>query len=667
VITSWNRGAQKIFGYTAAETIGRPVTILMPPEQIDEEPGILRRIRSGESIDHYETIRMRKDGSRLHISLTVSPIRDARGRIVGASKIARDITERKQNEAELAAHARRAGLLSEMAAQLLLADSPRTLQAAIFHGLAREMGAEIYFHHVPSSDARTLLLESSGGCDETLRAGFAAIPVGIHAVDGDAAPEPSPVLAGEVDPADLAARLSARVPAIRGVASHALKTGERLLGTLVFASTTRDRFADTEVRFMQTVCDLVAASVERARLLSELRQARDVAEAASRAKDDFLATLSHELRTPLNPVLLLASDAAEDASLPANVRADFATIQKNVELEARLIDDLLDVTRITRGKLALEKRLYDAHAILRDAISIVQGDADQKEIELTWNLAASKHVIVGDAVRLQQVFWNVLKNALKFTPPGGRVAVETRVIEEPARLCVTVEDSGIGMTRDELERVFEAFAQGEHAASASTHRFGGLGLGLAISRALIQIHGGVIRAESRGRGKGSTFFIELPLHGNAFRGDVPGVSGPRLLEEEEVKEQSSDDRARESILLVDDHESTRHTLMRLLERRGYSVKAVATMAQARAVIGQHEFDLLISDIGLPDGSGNDLMRDVRQKHPRMRGIALSGHGAETDIARTGAAGFAMHLTKPVRIEELDRVLTRLRGMDRTDS
>jgi PAS domain S-box-containing protein len=239
-------------------------------------------------------------------------------------------------------------------------------------------------------------------------------------------------------------------------------------------------------------------------------EARDRALAASKAKDNFLAALSHELRTPLTPVLLLASEEAINPRLLPAVRADFEMIAKNVALEARLIDDLLDLTRITRGKLVLDHRPADIHVILNDALATVQPDFTEKQIDLQVVLAAPRHRLQGDPVRLQQVFWNVLKNAAKFTPRGGRVTVDSHGIDRN-RLLVRVTDSGIGLTQLELGRIFEAFSQGDHAETAAAHQFGGLGLGLAISERLVQLHGGAIRASSPGRGRGATFEIELPI------------------------------------------------------------------------------------------------------------------------------------------------------------
>lgn len=261
------------------------------------------------------------------------------------------------------------------------------------------------------------------------------------------------------------------------------------------------------------VVGLVAVTTditERKRVEHEAVLARDRAVAASRAKDDFLAKLSHELRTPLNPVLLLSSDAANNPDLPAEVRADFEMIAKNVELEARLIDDLLDLTRITRGKLVFEMRPVDMHTLLDEAIAMVQADLREKKIVLTAQLEAAQHRVMGDDVRLKQILWNILKNAVKFTPAGGAIVVQTGPGPDVARLRIRITDTGIGMTAEEVGRIFEAFSQGDHANHGS-HQFGGLGLGLAISRMLVERHAGSIRALSPGRNRGTTFEIDLPI------------------------------------------------------------------------------------------------------------------------------------------------------------
>ena len=261
----------------------------------------------------------------------------------------------------------------------------------------------------------------------------------------------------------------------------------------------------------QKVVCLVVTDLSAQKQNEELRMAKEVAEKANTAKDAFLAALSHELRTPLNPVLLLASEGAEDRDLPQRARADFATIRDNIELESHLIDDLLDLNRIAHGKLALDRRHIDCHDVLDNAIAIIEPEIRRKKISLTMNLQKGPCVLSADRTRLQQVFWNVLKNAVKFTPEKGEITVATAVSPDRKQCTVTVSDSGIGMTPDEIGRIFDAFAQGEHASASGSHKYGGLGLGLSISRMLVKMHEGSILAHSQGLGHGATFTIQLPL------------------------------------------------------------------------------------------------------------------------------------------------------------
>lgn len=417
-----------------------------------------------------------------------------------------------------------------------------------------------------------------------------------------------------------------------------------------------DRRPDgTVAGFVSVVTDVT----RRKQVERQVARARDEALAASRAKDDFLAALSHELRTPLNPVLLLASEAAQDPRLPPDAREDFETIRKHVELEARLIDDLLDLTAITRGKLSLDRRRTDLHAVLRDAIATVSPDVQEKRIGLILQTGAQRPEVIGDPVRLQQVFWNVLKNAVKFTPEAGRIFVETATGRD--RVTVRVTDTGIGLSPTELDKVFDAFSQGDHAGVGGSHRFGGLGLGLAISRMVIELHQGTIRATSEGRGHGATFTIELPLAPATKQGEEP-VAPPRAPEADTRAVPIADGSRNSRILLVEDHAATRTALERLLTRRHFSVVAAASMADARALADTQPFDLLISDVGLPDGSGYDLMQEIRERFG-LKGIALTGYGMEQDLVRSQQAGFSAHLTKPVRVQALDAALASVLGRE----
>jgi PAS domain S-box-containing protein len=402
------------------------------------------------------------------------------------------------------------------------------------------------------------------------------------------------------------------------------------------------------------VVGLVAVIVDitaRKQVEIELEKARDDAIAASRAKDDFFAALSHELRTPLSPVLLMASDAANNPALPREIREDFETIRSNISLEARLIDDLLDLTRITRGKLLLEKHPLDIHAVLKDALGNLRAEFAGKRLELELAPGEPPRVL-GDAVRLQQVLWNLLKNAAKFTDEDGLIRVRTLLPAGANQLVIEINDNGIGLSAGELKHIFEPFAQGEHATHQGAHRFGGLGLGLAISRNLVEMHQGKLHAHSPGRDQGATFVIELPLAPAAGSvspvppaGTDPAAADPAI--------------SRHRVLLVEDHASTRAAVQKLLSRRGLDVAVAGSVGEALDLAAGRKFDFVISDVGLPDGDGYQLFTELRQRLPGVHGIAMSGYGMEDDLQRSRAAGFSAHLVKPVSIAALEKALADL--------
>ncbi|HEY3900255.1 MAG TPA: response regulator [Chthoniobacter sp.] len=414
--------------------------------------------------------------------------------------------------------------------------------------------------------------------------------------------------------------------------------------------------------------ELVGPTVER--VMKQVQSERQLleAEAASRAKDHFIATLSHELRTPLTPVLALVSALQRDERLPQDVCEDMATIFRNIELEARLIDDMLDITRIARGKLELQFETIDIRPIIEHAIKTCCAlEAAEKMIICQENLGEGEHVARVDAARLTQVFWNVLKNAIKFTPAGGQIFVRTRQEKNAPHpsLVVEIQDNGIGIAPDVLPRVFGAFQQGDRSI---TQQFGGLGLGLAISKAIVEAHGGTIIAQSPGANLGATFTIRLPLSHSATAAVAveparrPGTEPTRASE-----------LVRAHLLLVEDHPDTAHVMARMLRRAGYQVTAASNLAQAlaeteaaRKTIDQsgrtRPVRLVISDLGLPDGSGYDLMRKLRADF-KLRGIALSGFGMEEDVRRAGEAGFSRHLTKPVDLESLLSAIRELLSSD----
>ncbi len=373
---------------------------------------------------------------------------------------------------------------------------------------------------------------------------------------------------------------------------------------------------------------------------AETRNARlyEQAAQANAAKDEFLAMLSHELRTPLTPVLLMTSWLEVDPNLPADLKASMEVIRHNVDLEARLIDDLLDLTRIVRGKIELSRETVDVHHLVAHALTTCQADVAARRCSIKQELLASRPCVNADPARLQQVLWNLFKNALKFTPEGGQILIRSGN-DEQGNVVIEVMDSGIGIDPANLPVIFDAFEQGEPSIS---RRFGGLGLGLAISKKLMDLHGGSITAASAGKGRGATFTIRLPaVDAPAPRvssGSTPSTAAPAC-------------GASLRILVVEDHAGTAQAMARLLGKLGHVVTVSSSLAAALEVLAGQSFDLFISDLGLPDGSGYDLMRQVRQRHP-LKGIALSGYGMEEDVAKSREAGFAAHLTKPVDFQRL---------------
>ena len=376
---------------------------------------------------------------------------------------------------------------------------------------------------------------------------------------------------------------------------------------------------------------------------------------ANAAKDQFLALLSHELRNPLTPVLAMVGELEASTPDSAETKEPLEVIRRNVELEARLIDDLLDVTRISKGKLQLTFETVSVNEIVKRAHEICREEASAKQLMVEFHLNAESPFVEADPARLQQVFWNLIKNGVKFTAEHGRIIIETRN-PVPEQIEIRITDTGIGIEPDKLDRIFNAFEQGQLSI---TRRFGGLGLGLAISKAMVEAHGGRIRAESGGKDQGATFTITL----KTVKAPVVTVpadgAGMRRDEKRDVS-----DTKRHRVLVVDDHEDTCTGMKMMLQRRGYDITVAHNADQALARAGEQEFDLLISDIGLPDRSGYELMRELSGKG--LRGIALSGFGSEHDISKARAAGFSEHLTKPINFDKLDEAIRGLLELEGTE-
>src|SRR5438128_11974 len=375
----------------------------------------------------------------------------------------------------------------------------------------------------------------------------------------------------------------------------------------------------------------------------EMEAEKIAAEKASKAKDDFLAALNHELRTPLTPALAAASYlAANAAKLPPEFAEDLMIIKRNVQLQARLIDDLLDLTRIARGKLELRFERADVHVLVHEALEISNADIEKKKLKVRTHLNAKQRHVWGDPVRIQQVFWNLINNAVKFTPPGGRIDIRT-CNDDRGRVQFEVTDNGIGI---ELERQHSLFVPFEQGDPSVTRQFGGLGLGLAISKYLVDLHHGGIELQSRGRSFGATFKVTLDAVAECAEKTGMGSEG-RKRPARSLR-----------ILLVEDHEDTRKTLSRLLSHFGHEISLADGAQSARKIIGSRELDVVLSDIALPDGSGYDVISEAKRKQP-VKAVALTGFGATEDIERGKEAGFDFHLPKPVDFHELRTVLGQI--------
>ena len=424
----------------------------------------------------------------------------------------------------------------------------------------------------------------------------------------------------------------------------------RTLGVITFAmAESGRRYGEIDLPLVEDLARRAAMAVDNARLYREAQLARQEAEAANRAKDRFLAVLSHELRTPLTPVLAEVAAMLDDPATPESVRPVLEMTRRNVDLEARLIDDLLDLSRIAQGKLRLDCQLVDVHASILQAVAICRAGIEEAEITLSVDLEATRHHAQADPARLQQVVWNLLKNAVKFSPKGSAITVKTVDGNEDQQgiLRVEVTDTGIGIEAPILTRIFDAFDQG---LDTVTQRFGGLGLGLAISRSLAESHGGTLTAASPGKNQGASFTLELPTV-------EPQVIDPSTPFVANTSTQAAAPSLR--ILLVEDDADTLRIMARLLKGKGHEVTPAASIHEAITAFRSDVFDLVVSDLGLPDGSGLDLMRQLRQTRPDIPAIALSGYGMDEDLRLSQEAGFVEHLTKPVRFPALEAAISRI--------
>jgi PAS domain S-box-containing protein len=753
VIQSCNAAAERLFGYKPPELIGQSVRILIPPDRQAEEDEILARIRRGERVDHFETVRLAKDGRQIDISLTVSPVRDASGAIIGVSKVARDITERRRAAAALAAQQEwfrvtlasigdgiiasdpdgrvtymnsiaetLTGWTNENAQGVSLTDVFHIVNETTRQPLDNPAGMVIRSGHImglanhtvlisrdgterPIADSAAPILDDAGAIlgvvlvfrdfteqrraaeaiaeqrewfETTLESiGDAVIATDVRGRVVFMNPVAEHLTGWRMDTArdractevfNIVNEKTLRVvenPVTRilqegvvvGLANHTLLIAAdgterpiddsgapirnregRIVGVvLVFRDVSERRRAEAEREL---------AAREHERLLVAERTARAEAERANRLKDDFVAMVSHELRTPLNAILgwtELMLKKRDDEALAAR---GLEIVARNTKLQTQLIADLLDISRIVSGKLRLDMQSVHLASIVEGAIETVEHAADAKGIAIDRQLDRSIGPMAGDPARLQQVVWNLLSNALKFTTQGGRVRVILRRAGSHAE--IVVEDNGVGIRPDFLPHVFDRFQQ---ADASRARRFGGLGLGLSIVQNLVQFHGGTVRAESDGEGHGATFTISLPL------------AAPPVLLETALGPTASTKRVTDGVslagtcvLLVEDEADAAAFVKQLLEDYGAVVVIATSARQALEIIETTQPDILISDIGLPEMDGYELLEQVRRKEAAdgagIPAIALTAFARSEDRTRALLAGYQAHLAKPIESTEL---------------
>lgn len=670
VITSWNKGAEKMYGYTKAEAIGQPIMMLIPAERADEEPEILEKIKLGQTVNHYETIRRCKDGTELHISLTISPIRDETGTIVGASKIARDITARKQAEAERALlflrerEAREEAetlnyVARSVAGELDLQKLVQTITDAGTKLTGANFGA--FFYNLVNEQGESYVLYTLSGAPREAFEKF-GLPrntaIFEHTFHGRGIVRSDDILQhpeyGKSAPhygmpkGHLPVRSYLAVPVTS-------RNGE-VLGGLFFGHSEPGIFTERDERIGAGIASQAAVAIDNAQLfmtvqkeLAQRKQAEEALRETDRRKDEFLAMLAHELRNPLAPIRNAAQVLKLVGPADANQRWAREVIERQTQHLTRLVDDLLDVSRITRGKVTLQREPLNLTTIIHRAVETSRPLIDTRKHLLTITLPAEPLYVEGDLTRLVQVVGNLLNNAAKFTEEGGQIQLE--VSQENGQAVIRVRDNGIGLTEDLIPHVFDLFTQADRSLDRSQ---GGLGIGLTLVRNLVEMHGGTVEAKSEGPGQGSEFTIWLPLMQEATN-EATGEANSDVLG-------SALPTPALKVLIVEDNVDSAEMMAFILKREGHEVRMSHDGLAALEAASAFRPQIVICDIGLPGMNGYDVAAQLREQADFIDTtlIALSGYGQEEDRRRSREAGFKHHLVKPVDPDALVALLDSLR-------
>jgi len=648
IITSWNPAAERMFGYTPEEAIGRSIRMLIPDDLQSEEDVVMGKIRAGEKVDHYETIRKHKSGRTVAISLTVSPILDASGKIVGASKIARDISDRVSMQAAADEYTINTEKLSAVGATVASTLDRETVVQKVTDTATELTHAEFgaFFYNVNDSSGGSYMLYALSGAPRKAFAQFPnprATAIFAPTFNGAGVVRLADVTKDPrygnnhpyhgMPPGHLPVRSYLAVP-VKGMSGN-------VLGGLFFGHSKPGVFDDQHERLAVGVASWASVALENARLYSEAQE-------ANRLKDDFLAVLSHELRTPLNAIVGYSRLMQGGMLPPEQVNRAIETLERNARWLTQIVEDVLDVSRIVSGKIRLDVQAVDLAGVVDNAIATMQPAADAKSVRLQSLIDPRVGPVSGDPDRLQQVVWNLLSNSVKFTPKGGRVQVRLERVNSHVEIIVS--DTGIGISQDFLPRVFDRFRQ---ADSGSTRKTGGLGLGLSIVRHLVELHGGSVTAASAGIDQGATFTVRLPLM--IVQPSAPPSREHPLMARRNPLQQLAD-LGGVRVLAVDDDADALGLLVDVLHASGAEVATATSAVAALEAMKTFHPQVLVADIGMPEIDGFELIRRVRvSEDPAIRDVpaaALTAFARSEDRTKALQSGFEMHLSKPVDPGEL---------------
>src|SRR5579885_301253 len=660
-ITYWNRHAEKLYGWSAEEAVGREVMEVTTPESSQAQGAeIMARLVEGEAWSGEFDVR-RRDGVRFPALVTNTPILDEAGRLVGIVGVSADITARRRAEAA-ARDAEKLALREYETLLQRLSHLAESLGTARDHlNIFRDL-RDFALVSVPCVGIFISLYDEKrdvrlakyawGDGEEVDVSQLPPMPVSSEGPNSRAVRTRQVVITNDYWEMKQKGRgqLGILVGEDNGLRPQSslvvpMATLGRIVGTVEVQSYENHAYREEHVTAMKMAANLAAVAIENMRLLQFESRARVAAEESNRLKDEFLATLSHELRTPLTAILGWSS-MLRDARLDEKTRATaLEIIERNARTQQQIVDDILDVSRIITGQLRLEAEPADLRAVVEAAVDTVRPAATAKGINLRATFEPCASPVMGDPRRLQQVVWNLLLNAVKFTPLGGEVVV--RVEREGAHARVVVTDTGAGIAPDFLPYVFDRFRQGDQS---TTRTHGGLGLGLAIVRHLVELHGGTVEADSDGAGRGSTFTVELPVLRNAERGTRNDEEAASAEDQSAIRNPQSAILSGLRVLVVDDEQDALELIRVILERKGASVTAVGSADEAWGVLETSRPDLLLCDIGMPVEDGYQLIRRLRAGESPglvMPAVALTAYAGEADRAEALAAGFDLHVAKPI--------------------